>query len=122
MVLVYVKKHTLGRVKIEAVVTTTLNTVEELEFACGLEDAAWLNSDGKWVVIHNREKMKVADMPLTLFGDGKSSATAFEVNQRVGGVFYDAAAGAVWAVKSAFSWATARRGGYASAKSEDDNA
>eukprot|EP00955_Chlamydomonas_euryale_P118369 366537-Chlamydomonas_euryale.AAC.12 len=87
VLVVYVKKHEIGcKPKIEAIVTTALNTVEELQDSLYIDDVAWLGSDGKWFVIYNAGSMKMTEFQaIKLKGDGKSPETCYEARKRIGG-------------------------------------
>ena len=88
MPLVYVKRHfPFQQTKTEAVWTDYDNTALQLEEAVGLEDAAWMSLDEKWILLD--PEMKIWQMQKVLLGDGRSMETPYECKFRVGGVFID---------------------------------
>lgn len=88
MPLVYIKRHfPFKPITIEPIWTDYDNTVLQLEEAAGLEDAAWMSIDEKWILLD--PEMKIYDMHKLLLGDGRSIETPYECKFRVGGVFID---------------------------------
>ena len=88
MPLVFVKRHyPLEKTTCEPIWTDYDNTVEQLEESVGLEDAAWMSLDEKWILLD--ANMRIGDMHKFLLGDGRSMETPYECKFRVGGVFID---------------------------------